>query len=258
MHSRPCPTEPKKEYTIHLALDKIREQAHIFPVYWGYVLSVVDSNVKFFLGTSLVGSSFEDLPDEPEINEDFFFEILAALYVARKEIGFTHNDIHGDNIMFDRLEGDTERVYSIGDTRKMCFRNSIQPRLIDYGKSAVLGRQPPNPKARPQETELFKKSDIGNLTALFLHRKASDSFKGFLEKTFNTYQRARISSTFENDSAFNYTNIEDLLVEFFGEELEKCNRCPKRAKYHEQKLGGRAFCSLECQLATVGLHRRLV
>jgi hypothetical protein len=39
-------------------------------------------------------SSFSDLPDETQGNEDFFFEILTGLYYARKAFSFCHWDIH--------------------------------------------------------------------------------------------------------------------------------------------------------------------
>jgi hypothetical protein len=195
---------------------------------------IVGGGHYVYLFMEPIESNFSDLPDEPKVNEDFFFEILIGLYYARKAFSFCHWDIHDGQLMFNTLGEEKLRCYKIGDDNKDHFwggdnvfyvsiRSRIQPKLIDFGKSVVdetgitteelMGDVWKDPK----HAKLWNKSDIYHLALLFSHREnLSPEFRHFLEEiVLPTYKSSMYATKLEKDSSVNYAHIEELLRLFY-------------------------------------------
>jgi hypothetical protein len=174
-------------------------------------------------------SSFSDLPDEPQVDEDFFFEILIGLYYARKAFSFCHWDIHDGQLMFNTLAEEQLRCYKIGDDNNVFYvsiRSRIEPKLVDFGKSVIdesgittedltmLTTQDSNTnRCWKDHPKLWNKSDIYHLALLFSHRQnLSLAFRQFLEETvLPTYKSSMYATRPQKDCSTNYGNIEELL-----------------------------------------------
>ena len=161
---------------------------------------------------------FDALPDEPKINEDFFFEILIGIYHARKAFNFVHWDIHAHNLMFNKTKR-TSRTYQISTTFFVTIRDTnIEPKLIDYGKSAVDAEYSDNRWKESRFKKFWNKSDVYHLALIFSHRQnLFPKFKTFLQdKVLGPFANTMYARRLENDSASNHVNIEALLQAYFG------------------------------------------
>jgi hypothetical protein len=178
-------------------------------------------------------SNFSDLPDEPQVNEDFFFEILIGLYYARKAFSFCHWDIHEGQLMFNTLEEEQLRCYKIGDDSDkdnngekgdnvfyVSIRSRIEPKLVDFGKSVIDETAVTTEELMQQNSDIWRshpklwnKSDIYHLALLFSHREnLSLAFRQFLEETvLPMYKSSMYATSPQKDASTNYTNIEELL-----------------------------------------------
>jgi serine/threonine protein kinase len=67
------------------------------------------------------------------------FILLHALYIARRELHFTHSDLHMGNIMLD-ITHETHLNLAIGDndTFDIALPNGFLPKIIDFGHSQTL------------------------------------------------------------------------------------------------------------------------
>jgi hypothetical protein len=168
-------------------------------------------------------SNFSDLPDEPQVNEDFFFEILIGFYYARKAFSFCHWDIHDGQLMFNTLEEEQLRCYKIGDDNNVFYvsiRSRIEPKLVDFGKSVIDESGITTEELMQQNSDIWRshpklwnKSDIYHLALLFSHREnLSLEFRCFLEETvLPMYKSSMYATSPQKDASTNYTNIEELL-----------------------------------------------
>jgi hypothetical protein len=163
-------------------------------------------------------SDFSDLPDEPQANEDFFFEILIGLYYARKAFSFCHWDIHDGQLMFNTLAEEQLRCYKIGEDDKgnvfyVSIRSRIEPKLVDFGKSVIAETAGEN-----SDPKLWNKSDIYHLALLFSHHEnLSEAFRQFLEETvLPAYKSSMYATRPQKDCSTNYANIEELLRTWYN------------------------------------------
>lgn len=214
----------------------------------GYVVLPASHYVYAFF--QRVQHSFDELPDEPKINEDFFFEILIGVYHARKAFNFVHWDIHGRNLMFNKTAKRTSRTYPISTFFVTIQDTDIEPKLIDYGKSAVDAEYSDDRWKEPRFKKFWNKSDLYHLTLIFSHRhNLSLKFKTFLQDTIlapfaNTMYARRL----ENDSASNHANIEALLRKYFDAQTKiDCLVCKAPAEYKEINNSFQYFCGASCQ-----------
>ena len=116
------------ELAVSKKLNLLSEEntTQVFSYSYGYVLSMdfpsqlrnrqksQEDGHYIYLFMEPIEFEFADLPDEPKINEDFYFEVLIALYYARKRFKFTHWDIHAKQLMFNKSEESVTRSYNIG------------------------------------------------------------------------------------------------------------------------------------------------
>ena len=226
---------------------------HITPVFattYGYILSKdLPPNAKrlardtqhayglqhfVYLFMEPITFTFAELPDEPKVNEDFYFEVLIGLFYARKLLQFTHWDIHQNQLMFNRSRDKTTRSYRIDTTGLKDSNNAfyvtiesdIEPKLIDYGKSAMSITGGPDEEVytdarwrMPQFKKFWNKSDIYHLSLIFSQREhLRPKFRDFLERVvLQIYKPAMYATKLENDSAANFANIAELLHIYFVE-----------------------------------------
>ena len=119
-----------------------------------------------------VDNYFDALPDEPSVNENFFFEVLIALYYARKKWNLCHYDICEKNLMFNEWHKPSSRTYCI-DTFYVTIANSrIEPKVVDYGRS---------------EPSSAAGSDVHHLAQIFGQRNhLTERFRRFLKEEVAT------------------------------------------------------------------------
>lgn len=192
--------------------------------------------------------AFEKLPDEPKLNEDFYFEILIGIYYARKRFKFCHSDIHEGNLMYNWTAKKATRSYRIGDFFVTIHNTHVEPKLVDYGKSVA----DPSYEDVLWKEERFKKfwnkSDIYHLSLIISHRvNLTERFRKFLEgEVMPKFRSAMYATRLEKDSAANDKNIEDILLAYFGaSEHVNCLVCGRVAEY--QAVGNKYFCGEGCR-----------
>lgn len=64
------------------------------------------------------------------------FEIIYALYLARKAFLFSHNDLHANNILIQQLDDYTSQSYMVNNTKFTLERKYI-PIIIDYDNATM-------------------------------------------------------------------------------------------------------------------------
>ncbi len=212
----------------------------------GYVSSRAHHYVYVFL--ERIEHKFQDLPDDPKINEDFYFEMLIGLYYARLKYKFCHHDWHMGNLMFNVTETKHTRSYKIGEFYVSIQQSDIEPKLIDFGKSVVDKTYSDDNWKDPKFKRFWDKSDILHLSAIFTGRTLSDRFRQFLsEEVLPKYESSRYARKLEFDSAANAKNIENLLEKYFGRhQAVNCMMCNSKANFG---LGNRlVFCGEACRI----------
>ena len=189
-----------------------------FPSQLGEDLESQEDGYYVYLFMQPIEFGFADLPDEPKVNEDFYFEVLIALYYARKRFKFTHWDIHAKQLMFNKREESATRSYNIGGKFFVTIEDTkIQPKLIDYGKSALDETYSDDDWREPRFKKMWNKSDIYHLSLIFSHREnLSPKLRDFLDKiVLPMYRSSMYATQLERDSAANHKNIEELLWIYF-------------------------------------------
>lgn len=219
-------TELSNELLVSGALNTLIPETSGFVFTHGYILSPdippdykgkKDARHFVYLFSDKVEFDFDELPDEPKINENFYFEILIALYYARKRFNFVHWDIHSGQLMYNQLSEKTTRAYKIDDFFVNIADSDIEPKLVDYGKSMVASEYTDERWREPQFKKMWNKSDIYHLSLIFSHRNnLSSKFRDFLQGiVLPMYKSSMYATRLEKDSGANYKNIENLLRIYF-------------------------------------------
>ena len=98
-----------------------------------------DIFTKFIVYEKVNGETFRKLHDKIT-KEDFlniFYQLLIALEVAQRKIGFTHFDLHLENVMLIKLKEPFEYSVIIGDSIYKIKATKYLAMIIDYGHSVV-------------------------------------------------------------------------------------------------------------------------
>lgn len=218
--------ELSNEMSVSLQLNDILKQdsPQIFGYSYGYITSqelppginvASDNKGYVYLFSKPIRYTFDkDLPNDPKINEEFYFEILIGLYYIRKTIPFTHYDVHSGQLMFNYLDKHTLRKYKINNALVVSIRSNFEPKLIDYDR-AMIG-----PKYTDDNLILAKKmwdkSDILHLSRIFIYRNITKKFENFLQQNvIHTYGELYPTKP-GYDSGAKFENIEALLQTYFG------------------------------------------
>lgn len=213
---------------------------------FGYINNPANHYVYLFM--SKIDHDFSELPDEPKKNEDFFFEVLIGLFYARKKWKFCHYDLHEKNLMFNVTREPSSRSYLINGSYVTIEDTTIEPKLIDFGKSVIDVEYTDERWKEARFKKQWNKSDIYHLALIFSHRdNLSDKFNRFLkDEILLKYTEAMYAKKLENDSAANYKNIEILLKTYFGTNpIAKCMVCSQVAQFFVGE-SHQYFCSESC------------
>ena len=62
--------------------------------------------------------------------------LLCNIYILREKTGFTHYDLHYDNVMLEELEKEQEFVYNIGKV-EVVVKSKYYPVIIDFGRTFI-------------------------------------------------------------------------------------------------------------------------
>jgi hypothetical protein len=208
-----------------------------------------DPSYYIYMFMTRVEHTFEELPNDPKINEDFYFQILIGLYHARRRGNFVHHDMHTGNLVYDTTEP-TKLAFKIEDDFFFEIKNcTVSPKLIDFGKAVYdptyqgRGSQAYN----MEHKRFWDQSDIQHLSQIFINRSGTPQFKALLRYANDLYQQARYAVRFENDSGANYAGIKELLQRYTAniQPTIECYMCgAAEASY---AVGSTAFfCSEEC------------
>lgn len=170
--------------------------------------------VKYMMYENVVGAkSFYDFCKDCTAQEyiDILIQVNYALMVAYKKFGFTHYDLHGENILIKPIKDHPDGVY-IPYSGDFVFAKSIAT-FIDYGSSHIY--------LPGTETSMGYKSEygiLGNIDfikhGIYMDRPnpAMDSYR-FLNSTIH-YMRGRNESVYEQ--------VKNLLY-FFHQQTEDIN-----------------------------------
>jgi hypothetical protein len=260
------------ELRVGNALNKLSREnlTHVFGFTHGYVLSFdlpphvslarislnvpgrgyvdVSAHHYVYMFLDLHSHSFADLPDDPKINEDYYFEMLIGIYYARMHCKFSHHDVHTGNLMFRVAGKKHTRTYKIADFYVSIQKSDVEPKLIDFGKSVVDSNYSDEKWKDPAFKRFWDKSDVLHLSVIFERRNLSDRFRQFLsDEVFPKYASSRYATKLEFDSAANFKNIENLLEKYFGRnQTVDCMVCNAKANY---RIGSMLFfCGEPCRI----------
>jgi hypothetical protein len=67
---------------------------------------------------------------------NYLAQIVLSLKYANDTVGFTHNDLHGQNVLLRKLDKPTQVMYPYKNGFKYILTNAI-PTFIDYGRSHI-------------------------------------------------------------------------------------------------------------------------
>lgn len=170
------------------------------------------------------------------------FIILHALYVAKKELGFTHSDLHKGNIMIDVVHGKTAHLKMDEDTTIVVnLFNQYMPKLIDFGHAKT-----------------YKASDGGR------NKNDVASLFGAIYDRATKYDPKLDISVITNFKDFN-ASLEDLLLKhpIFDsirvtsakrqKVIEKCSMCGSEATMRFETSEKYKFCHEYCANKMNGL-----
>jgi serine/threonine protein kinase len=114
-----------------------------------------------YLVMELNSCSLRDLQDvTKEELIQFLFMLLHGIYVAvRKYPYFRHRDIHGENVMVQRLDNPRDIVLKMPND-KLYIIHGVKyiPKLIDFGETRLSKKGHPDDNPR-EEVECFKDND---------------------------------------------------------------------------------------------------
>lgn len=202
-----------------------------------------------YVFSQLLDKPFNQLPDEPKVNEDFYFEILIGLLYARRAFNFCHWDLHEQNLMYNVSKTKKDRAYWISDFYVTISGTVIEPKLIDYGKSVLDENYSDDKWKEARFKKFWNKSDIYHLSLIFSHRRnLSVKFRDFLEvEVLPAYLSSMYARTLQKDSASNHANIEALLRSYFDTSITGliCSQCSRVGAEYKDVNG--FFCGIPCQ-----------
>nr|QBK91385.1 MAG: protein kinase [Pithovirus LCPAC302] len=75
----------------------------------------------------------------PEDIKSVLFEMLYSIHLARYKLGFVHNDIKEDNILYKAEPN--PRVYELENGQKVKAASIYRPLFIDFGRSSVIDHE---------------------------------------------------------------------------------------------------------------------
>lgn len=172
--------------------------------------------------------------------ESLVFEFFAALYIARKELGFRHSDINGNNIMIERVSA-TERVYVI-EGYQWVTRSPYMPRIIDFGKSGFAG----------EDVKVHQNSDIGHFGSLIRSWNRDINLDSLTEISSWISKKYSYPQINTKDQGTDYKAVHIILVQFldkyntFKRQKIICSVCKYQPAQHRWEGTNRYFCGEAC------------
>ena len=201
------------------------------------------------------------------------FMLFHAIYVARKELGFVHKDLHPGNVMFAPSRRNTrEHQLNVEGTQ---FRVSLldggwTPKIIDFGSSSTT--KYPNQRAMNNGEDiknivsmLQRRTDVAqslNPEAYFGSNEDEYDSEGVLLPPYKPQYRALMASKYDNPGVVADFLLNDLLFEAVDtiekdrkrvkrdatEPIDTCVLCGNSLESDLQMFEGRegAFCRDYC------------
>jgi len=171
------------------------------------------------------------------------FILLHGLYVARKELEFSHDDIHEENIMLQpRDSSKTPVSLSVGNvTFQMPPRIRVVPKLIDYGYSTTKYTTTSKEDEDEDEDDMFSShvdnsTDIGSLGFVFPEIESIiESARSTAGSDYKSIRTILMSTYFAA-----YRDKENKLVG------ERCLVCMSPAMVQYKNRAVDTFCDLKC------------
>jgi hypothetical protein len=162
-----------------------------------------------------------------ELMEDdvirLLFELLYAIYIARKLFKYSHGDIHAGNVMYNYYR--KRKTFQIDD-REFTFNGRFTPKFIDYGE-ASFGIDRKSHDLLEIEQMIYEIWDIdeedGPIRQFFLHAEWK---KGVISQSSN------------------YQIVADILLS--SPLFDQCALCRGKVEFMELGTNIR-FCKSACQ-----------
>lgn len=200
---------------------------------------------------------------------NLMFHILHGLYVARKRLQFSHEDLHGSNIMLVAVKPGKKTTLEIdGKYYSVPFKR-FSPRLIDYDLSLVGSREEEITEEDYSDysEDLFENSisdeesgsppsssDLNSLMYAFIN-KAESSGDVQVASTLRSLKNSRAFQKASQENRFQYDALGKLMMDpifadlrqpiNIGAPIHKCTVCSADAT-HQWENSRWSFCGEDC------------
>jgi len=173
------------------------------------------------------------------------FLLLHGLYIARKELGFDHDDINTANVMLQPKEMGHSVNVAVGNVYFTVNNGRFVPKLIDYGMATTKYTHEEEEEDNDSD-DLFGGGPTPSTDVSSLEYLLEDKIQ--LAPFFNSFEFMEAKESSKHD----YKAIETLLLMDFFKEYRtdkenvqfRCSVCLTDAKL--QWENGFTFCSKEC------------
>lgn len=181
----------------------------------------------------------------PQDFAPLLLHILHGLYVARKQLQFSHEDLHGGNIMLDFVEKGRKATLEIEGVHYSAPFGRYSPRLIDFDFSQ-LGTD---------AEDTGPSTDLSSVFYAFMDKAWSQGHRD-MAKTLRDITESPIFEAASSETRFQYQNLGALMLHpFFGGVLSeapdtttkiRCTVCSADAEHAQWENTRWAFCSKKC------------
>ena len=246
-----------KEVETQCMLNSMRNKTGVFakaygwqvcdelPSQWSrYLPNTIDIDDPLFIFMEKTIKEWKDVNLEPEEYKAILFLLIHGLYVARKAFGFSHDDIHTENVMLQPASGTVSVQIENGPSFAIPGLRFV-PKLIDFGLS-LTGKE--EEEDSEEEDGLFASgptpsTDMGSIALIY-----SGKFKSFFDS--REFAIARQSGQTDYGALETLLRM-DLFKEYRTDDKENTLRCSVCSAEHSgMRWKGKGedyvFCSVSC------------
>lgn len=198
----------------------------------------------------------EELGIRKDERRAIVFLLLHGLYVARRELEFTHEDIHEENIMLQPKDTTKPVVVKVG-TQEFVIPAKVRfvPKLIDYGYSRTkyspaLSEGEDSFSSEDEEDDLFGPrsvsgsegtTDLSSLAFVFpeIDSIITEKVRASTGKDYKVLEKVLFNNYFSVFIDKENTNVTSRV-------LLLCNVCMAPARVQYKNLDENTFCDVRC------------
>jgi len=144
-------SQTSENYTFRYEFDILHEvligynlnnlhQTNVFAKMYGYIFKKRHAlNFQQYIHGKTLMEILKDLPDgHMKVVKDVFLQLAHGLYLAQKEYGFMHWDLHGENVLIEKLDHPIDLHLRFTEDLIVKLEDVFYvPKIIDYGVSTM-------------------------------------------------------------------------------------------------------------------------